>query len=175
MKYYFIEPVEKFSPSRRWFTDELGLEGVKYRYENYGHVPSEYTNRWSDFKVSEVKTVNVDFGGMCSLDEPHVRLKDGKSGSFKMMVSHLPIFVASLEGFQEQEFFKGIGCICLRWWNICLSMETAARLLPKAQKLLQNCEEMLEGAEKDFQRKLDEIQKKGGRVISLRKTRKKKK
>ncbi len=176
MKYYFIEPVNQFSPSRRWFTDEHGLEGVKFRYENYGHNPSEYINRWTDFKVTEVKTVKVDFGGMCSLDEPHVRVKDGKNGSFKMMVSHLPIFVACLEDFREDLFLKdmGIGCISMRWWNICLSLETASRILPKAKKLLENCEEMLEGAERDFQLKLEEIQKKGGKIISLRKKRKKK-
>lgn len=175
MKYYFVEPEDKQSLSRRWYADENGLAAIKHRYQNYNKDPTKPVDRWSEFKTTEVNQVNIDFGGMISLDEPSVNVHDGNV-SFKMLVSHLPIFVASLEKaiVEDHETYPGIVSIGLRWWNICISEDTAKRILPDAVKLLINCEEMLEGAERDFRQKLEEIQKKGGNVVSFRKNRKKK-
>lgn len=174
MKYYFIEPEDKHSLSRRWYADEFGLEAIKHRYQNYNKDPANVIDRWHEFKTTEVKEVKIDFGGMISLDEPHVKVHDGDV-SFKMLVSHLSYFIDSLEKaiVEESETYPGMVAIGLRWWNVCLSQETAKRILPDAVKLFINCEEMIEGSRKDFQAKIDKINKTKINVISIRKEPKK--
>lgn len=167
MKYFFIEPEDKHSISTRWFTDEEGFKAVQYRYQNYNKDPNNIVNRWHEFKYTEVKEVKIDFGGMISLDEPFVNVRDGDV-TFKMLATHLEIFIDVLESSEESYRYPNVMAHGMPWWNICLSLDTVKRILPTAKQLLVNCEEMIEGAERDFQNKLNIIRKMGGNVISAR-------
>ena len=155
------------SGSRRWITDELGLEAIKFRYENYDKDPNNIINRWSDFAVEETNQVYVDFGGMYCADEPEVRIKDGES-FYSMQVSHLPFFVESLKKPQLSHRYEGAAYIPMWRWNLCLSLKTIKRILPLARKLNKNCQEMLEGVERDWTEKINELNKSGVGLFSFR-------
>ncbi len=172
MSYFIVKPRDKYSRSRHWFTDESGLFSLQSHYENYPKDPLNPTNRWNDFIYGETYSIDVDFGGMISLDEPRVTIRDGKS-YFRMLVSHLECFTECLTDVKVNPRFPGSVCtIGMRWWNLCFSTETISRLIPKAEKRLKNCEEMIEGAARDFEEKLKKINTPTVKVISLRRKRK---
>jgi hypothetical protein len=167
--YYLIKPKDKFSYSRRWVVDDDGLVSVKHHYENYLKDPNKPVNRLKDFIYGEVYNINVDFGGMLSLDEPNIGIKDGKS-TFKMPVSHLETFIFCLKNSKISTTFIGeVSTIGMQWCNLCFSPETIQRLLPKALTRFKNCEEMIEGAERDFREKIARINSDKLRIISLEK------
>ncbi len=167
MKYFYIHPIDIMAPSRRWITDERGLEAIKFRYENYDKDPQNLTNRWSDFEVEEIQDVVVDFGGMYCAAEPEVRIKDGES-FYSLQVSHLPYFVESLKKPQHSERYEGVAYIPMWRRHLCLSYETIERILPLARELNKNCQEMQEGVDRDWSERIAEINKNGGNILSIR-------
>lgn len=167
MKYFYIHPIDKLSHSRRWITDELGLEAIRFRYENYDKDPKNLVNRWNEFVVEETKEVVVDFGGMYCMSEPEVRIKDGDA-FYSMQVTQLPMFAASLQKPQLSERYSGAAYIAMWRWNLCLSLETIQRILPLVVELEKNCEEMLEGVEKDWAERIEKINRDGGKIVSIR-------
>src|SRR5690349_20069584 len=146
--YYFVKPKDSGSSSMRWYVDSPGLDVVKHRYTFYGRDPLNIVNRWDEFEVSETKEIPIDFGGMLCLTEPEVFIRDGDIASFKMKVSHLPSFIHALQNITDSEKCKGICSFSMRWWNLCLGLETANKILLQAIDLQLNCEEMIEGVAK---------------------------
>jgi hypothetical protein len=165
MKFYFVKPKDDISPSCRWFVDEVGLQYVENHYRNYPNKKGGGTiDRWDEFEYKLRNPVLIDFGGMCWLAEPEVKISCDDT-DFEMKVSHLPYFVNAL---------KAETCIkkttdtwnCGIWmFNHVYSNETRSIILYKAEELLKNCEEMLEGVKRHWDKTIEDINKDGVKII----------
>lgn len=144
--YYHIKPIDMGSSSMAWFVDQPGFEAVKNRYTHYDKDPSNIIDRWHEFGFEETNIVPIDFGGMLWINEPDVHLRDDDV-VFKMKVSQLPYFIDTLKNIQESDKCKGLCSFSMKWWNLCIGLETANKLLIMALEKQINCEEMTEGVE----------------------------
>jgi hypothetical protein len=164
MKFYHITPIELYSPSRRWLTDEIGLKVVENMYVNY---PKGF-NKWPEFKHKVVRKIWIDFGGIMSMDEPEITIKLGLN-KLSMKVHHLPLLIDSLNTEQYVKEEPGFG----RIWSFGLfprvgtsfHQTTRDAILAKAEILLDNCEEMIEGANRDFDQKIRQVNEKSGKIV----------
>lgn len=156
MKFYFIHPIELYSPSRRWITDDVGLQVVQNMYTHY---PKGF-NKWPEFDHRVVSEFSVDFGGIMSMDEPIIHLKV-EDTTLNMQVTHLPLLIDALTdaraaknepGFGEVWSFSMFPKIGTAWHK-----STRDVVLAKANELLSNCEEMIEGCNRDFDEKIKQV------------------
>ncbi len=170
MKFHFISPLELYSPSRRWITDDIGFKVVENMYVNY---PKGY-NKWTEFQNRVIRKFSVDFGGIMSMDEPVISLKIGKN-SLEMKVTHLPLLVEALNTKRYAKDEPGHGII----WSFGMfprlatawHQSTRDLVLAKAEVLAKNCDEMIEGCNRDFDDKIAQANR--DRIVVLSKPRSK--
>ena len=165
MTCYHILPIDKFSASFRWFTDEAGLLYVKERYTNY-KKDNEIVDRWNEFEYKEVEEIPVDFGGMCMIDEPKVHVISNKT-KFVVMARHLPYFIGAIQSNEDHCKNKGVCFINSHWWNVCVALETGNALIPLLLDQEKNCEEMVEGIDREFEERLNKINQDKLRIIRI--------
>jgi len=139
MKFYTITPIDEMSPSRRWFVDDIGLELVKMKYQNYKGF-----DRWDEFKVEETNEVGFDFGGMMHVSTPNIE-EELFNCKFSLPVTHLPYFMDSLIDCVKDNVFQ----CSLRWWNYVFSVKVRDGLLELFNSKTELYKEMIEGFEKD--------------------------
>jgi len=75
MKYYYIQPKDENSYSKRWHVDEDGLEHIKDHYENYTRKTELTIDRWEEFKYKEIDEIYFDFGGSMHGEMPNAEVK----------------------------------------------------------------------------------------------------
>ena len=95
MNFFFIQPKDKSSFSRRWFVDDVGLEIVKQNYSFYGREGEEKIDRWDDFKCEPTDTIWFDFGGMMYANTTNI--KEIVCGiKVDIMITHTEVLLGAL-------------------------------------------------------------------------------
>lgn len=124
-KYYFIEPKNKGSNSKRWMVDEEGLAYIKNHYKNYSNR-APVVDRWHEFKHKEIREVYFDFGGGIFIDTPDIKL-DYDGITFALPCTH---FLILLEALAKPNLRKR-GVWLVNPWMIscCFGIETVDKLL----------------------------------------------
>ena len=162
MKFYLVQPTNKYSPSRHWFVDEVGLVKVKNKYTKYGRDPNNTIDRWSDFEAKVTNKVWFDFGDMLRVNTPSV--KEIMYGTtFELFVTHIPSFLEALKSphHMDEEYWQCSG----RYHNYVFSEKVRDSLMEKFSLKEKLYNEMIEG----FNKEMDDVIAKSNHVVSINK------
>lgn len=162
MNFFHITPKESLCGSRRWFVDDIGLNTVKSKYENY-EKHGVVVNRWNEFTYKKVDLVWFDFGGMMHVETPVVSTKIHKT-TFELLVTHVPTLIGALSS--KSLMHDGYWQCATRFNSFAFSLETHEKLMECFTQKSKIYEEMIEG----FNKHLDNvIASTNGRVRSIKK------
>lgn len=155
MTFYFVEPKNPGSLSRRWIVDDVGLEKVKDHYQNYKKDPTNPYNRWGNFGYKVINEINLDFGGMMFMDTPDITEKiDGTT--INIPVTHLSIFLNVALSFNMYDKKRDFWCFRMWHFVVGISKETRNKLYKKFKSKEHLYQEMAEGLKKHIDKTADE-------------------
>jgi hypothetical protein len=155
---YRIIPKDRMSCSGRWIVDEFGLNYLKNHYTYYDSH-NETINRWVEFRVEVVDTINFDFGGMIDANEPGVMFR------WRGIVCGLPlthIFILK-EALRDSRCMRPSGGWCVRiWmWKWYISDATRFELLKIVNRLCIKKEKIAKEYNEKFINKMKDLRNKG--------------
>lgn len=150
MEFYLITPKDKYSPSRRWFTDSVGFKYVKNHYTHY----PKGVNKWADFNHKQINSMRLDFGGMSLMHEVSLKLQVYDTMTFEVPATHLQTLVSVLSNKYYSEKDPTVGLI----WsfkvfgdiNVVISEEIKDAMLTESLLLQEHNKEIIDDSYKEF-------------------------